>query len=171
MSLAKHDPKLATAGLAAATVLVFGATAAFAAGPDRTAPKGRTGGDQFSHSSAAYAGTSAGDGGTGTSSGPGYGLGPHGDQTVKDAAGQWVEKVWQTGEVDAVGDGEVKVTDVTSLTWEWTASSTAQVTAGGAASSSLGAVRVGDEVTVEGTQSGTVHTATVVTDHGTARSQ
>lgn len=174
MSLAKRDKNLATAGLAAATVLVFGATAAFAATANHSAPKSRTV-DQFSHEGAAYGGADS----TGAGTGSGYGLGPHGDQTVKDATGQWVEQVWQTGKVEAVGAGELKVTDVTGVTWEWTVSATARVATGGAdgttpataADGSLDAVQVGDSVTVEGTESGTAHTATDVTDHGAVRSQ
>lgn len=184
MSSAKRETNLATAGLAAAAVLVFGATAAFAAasGSGNPAAKSRTTG-QYAHDSAAYGGapvagseSAAGAGiGVGAGGKPGslpdgavFGQGPHGDETVKDAAGQWVEEIWQTGKVDTVGADQVKVTDVTGLAWQWTVSPTARVLINGT-DGQVGEIQAGDTVTLSGTESDEVHTATAVTDPGHPR--
>ena len=168
MSSAKRDTNLATAGLAAAAVLVFGATAAFAATSGGSGAKGRTTG-QFAHNSAAYgAGPEAGEESGNLPDAGVYGQGPHGDETMKDATGQWVQEIWQTGKVDSVSGYQVKVTDVTGLAWQWTVSSTAKVLISGAAGQ-VDTIEVGDTVTLSGTETGKVHTATAVTDPGHSR--
>jgi len=162
VSSAKRDTNLATAGLAAAAVLVFGATAAFAAtsssASSASTPKSRAT-DQFSDVSGTRGGLPGG---------AGFGQGPHGDETVRDATGQWVEEIWQTGKVDAVSGDEVTVTDGSSLTWHWTVSSTAKVVTDGVPGN-ISAIKVGDTVSLSGTQTGTAHNATAVTDPGSAR--
>ena len=174
VSSAKRDTNLATAGLAAAAVLVFGATAAFAATSGSSGAKNRST-DQFVHTSTAYGAEPGPElepglgGETGSlPDGAVLGQGPHGDETMKDATGQWVEEIWQTGTVDSVSGDQVKVTDVTGLVWQWTVSPTANVLINGAAGQ-VDAIQAGDTVTLSGTETDEVHTATDVTDPGNSR--
>lgn len=163
MSSTKRETNLATAGLAAAAVLVFGATAAFAAttktppGPATTKTKPS---DQFSDPDGTYGGILPG--------GTKFGQGPHGDETLRDATGQWVEEIWQTGKVVSVSGDELTVIDQSGLTWHWTVSPTAKVTADGAPAT-ISAIRIGDIVSLTGTQTETVHTAATISDAGPAR--
>lgn len=185
MSSTKRDTNtnLATAGLAAAAVLVFGATAAFAATSTGSASKGTRTSDQFSHNGVTYGdqsgrGSSSSSGGstgvTGSSGAAKIGQGPHGVQSVKQADGQWVDDVWQTGKVDSISGQALEVTDDAGTTWQWTVDAAAKVRDSGK-TAQFDSIKAGDTVTLSGTLSGTgsdsVRDAALVIDPGFVHGQ
>ena len=89
--------------------------------------------------------------------------GAHGQNTVKNKAGQWVVHEWQVGKVGSVNGSTVTVTDATGTTWTWTAVSGAKVRVAGKASS-LSAVKTGDTIVLTGVQSGSANDARVIVD-------
>ena len=164
MKVTKRRAIMATAGAVAAGGLVFGATAAFASSspaPTATArptPHGKwQGGPRQGHPGF------GGPGGFGGFGRGGIGQGAHGEQTVKNSSGQWVDDVWQSGKVASISGGTVKITDASGTTWTWTVGSTAKVSVASKAAQ-LSSVKVGDTVSISGVQSGTTNNADTVLD-------
>jgi len=60
------------------------------------------------------------------------------------------------------------VTDESSLTWHWTVSATAKVMTDGV-QGNIYPIKVDDTVSLSGAQTGTLHTATAITDPGSTR--
>lgn len=89
--------------------------------------------------------------------------GAHGQNTMKDKAGQWVVHEWQVGKVGSINGSTVTVTDGSGTTWTWTVGSGAKVRVSGKASS-LSAVKTGDTVLLTGIQSGGANDARAVVD-------
>jgi hypothetical protein len=168
MRLTKRKTAVAAASVVAAGGLVFGAASAFASPSGSGLPL------------AAAATSSARPGHPGR--GPlrrirnnfGHGAGQllksgaNGEETLKNASGQWVDHVWQSGKVDSVSGDAVTVTDGSGATWTWTVSSAAKIRVDGKAGA-LSAVKTGDSVLLTGTKSGSANDAQILDDPGQAK--
>ncbi len=147
---------LATAGVAAAGGLVFGAASAFADSPSSVPsasatptgsaapakPHAKKDGD--AHKDAAQNRARL------------FKRGAHGQSTIKDKTGQWVVHEWQVGKVGSV-------TDASGTTWTWTVASTAKVHVAGKVAQ-LSSVKTGDTILLTGVQTGGANDARAVFD-------
>jgi hypothetical protein len=166
MRLTKRRTAVAAASVVAAGGLVFGATSAFAS--PGAAP-----------ASVSVAATSSGAPGhhagplrklrrsVGRSAKQLLAKGAHGQETLKNAAGGWVEHEWQSGKVVSVDGESVTVTDGTGTSWTWTLSSKTKIRVGGSAGS-LSGVKTGDDVLLVGIRSGSANDAQILDDPGQA---
>ena len=168
---------LATAGIAVAGGVVFGAAEAFAAAPAAstgsanlspaaataspsatTSSKTATACKSTAHPAKCAVRRAAGRHRTALLE-----RGAHGQATVKDKAGAYVVREWQAGKVDSISGSTVTVTDGTNTTWTWTVASTTKYRVDGA-KGALSGVHVGDTILIRGQQSGSAHDATAVLD-------
>jgi hypothetical protein len=154
---------LATAGVAAAGGLVFGAASAFAASPSSTPSASAT-----ATGSAAPAKPHAKKNGDARKDAAQnrarlFKRGAHGQSTVKDKTGQWVVHEWQVGKVGSINGSTVTVTDASGTTWTWTVVSTAKVHVSGKVAQ-LSAVKTGDTILLTGTQTAGANDARAVFD-------
>ena len=167
---------LATAGLAMAGGVVFGATEAFAASPAST-----TSASVFPVSATVSASATTGSKTASACKDAKHPArcavrraarrdrsallkrGAHGQATVKDKAGAYVVHEWQVGKVDSVSGSSFTVTDGTGTTWTWTAGSGTTYRVDGA-KGSLSGVHVGDTILIRGQLSGGANDATGVFD-------
>ena len=89
--------------------------------------------------------------------------GAHGQSSIKNKAGAYVVHEWQAGKVDSISGSSVTVTDGTGTTWTWTVQSATKYRVDGK-KGALSGVHVGDTILVRGEKSGSANDATVVFD-------
>ena len=166
---------LATAAVAVAGGVVFGATQAFAASP--TTSSGTTASALAADSTSASASASKAKPCADKAHPARCALrreaardlsarfkhGAHGQSTVKDKAGAYIVREWQVGKVDSVSGSSVVVTDGSGVTWTWTVQSATKYRVDGA-KGSLSGVHVGDTILIRGQQSGSANDAAVLRD-------
>jgi uncharacterized cupredoxin-like copper-binding protein len=162
---------LAAAGVAVAGGVVFGATEAFAASPGAaagaaadaastttsTTKSGRACADAAHPARCAARHEAARD------RGARFERGAHGQETVKDKAGDYVVREWQIGKVESVSGSTVTVKDGTGATWSWTVDSAAKYRVDGV-KGALSGVHAGDTILIRGQRKGSANDATAVFD-------
>jgi uncharacterized cupredoxin-like copper-binding protein len=158
---------LATAGLAVAGGMVFGATEAFAASPAAT-PTASTSATGSAAKTAAckdakHPARCALRRKAARNRGALLRKGAHGQNTLKNSSGAYVVHEWQVGKVASVAGSSVTVTDGDGTTWTWTVQSATAYRVDGA-KGALSGVHVGDTILVRGQRSGSANDATSVLD-------
>jgi hypothetical protein len=89
----------------------------------------------------------------------------HGQRTVTDKDGTTVVHEWQVGKVTAASGTSLTVVSADGTSWTWTESSQTRTRGQGKDT----AVKVGDEILVQGVKSGAANDARVVVDPGAAK--
>ena len=165
---------LATAGIAVAGGVVFGATEAFAASPaTSTALAANATPTSTSTTTATTTAKKCANAARPARCAARHDAardraallkrGAHGQQTVKDKSGAYVVHEWQVGKVGSVSGSTVTVTDGSGATWTWTVDSATEYRVDGA-KGALSGVHVGDTILIRGQQSGSANDAKALLD-------
>lgn len=162
---------VATAGIAVAGGVIFGATEAFAASPAASVSPSSSASETSSSTTdakkscadAAHPARCALRREAGRDHAALLKRGAHGQETVKDKAGAYVVHEWQVGKVGSVNGSTITVTDGAGATWTWTVDSSTTYRVDGT-KGSLGGVHSGDTILIRGQQSGSANDAKAVFD-------
>lgn len=164
MKVTMRKAALATAGLAVTGGVIFGATDAFASG-SATSPTPAASATTSGHKGTAKCKDAAHPARCAARHERSALLrrGAHGQSTVKNKAGDYVVREWQSGTVESISGSTVTVTDGTNTTWTWTVAAATKYRVDGAKGALTG-VHVGDTVLIRGVHSGSANDAAAVVD-------
>lgn len=168
MKLTLRKAAIATAAVAVAGGLAFGATSAFAASPTPGTSAAASTSSTAPHAKSGKAGKATRRAVLRRDLRARFKNGAHGQIAVTNKDGGLVEREWQVGTVESVSGQQVTVTDSSGTTWTWTLGSGAKVRVDGAAGN-LAAVKTGDKVALLGVRSGGVNDARRLIDPNQAQ--